>query len=34
MSVPEIVEAAPEHDELLYRIYAESRSAAGGIDSV
>lgn len=23
----EIVEAAPEHDELLYRIYAESRSA-------
>jgi ribosomal protein S18 acetylase RimI-like enzyme len=26
MSVLEIVEAAPEHDELLYRIYAESRS--------
>lgn len=27
MSVLEIVEAAPERDELLYRIYAESRSA-------
>jgi ribosomal protein S18 acetylase RimI-like enzyme len=26
MSVLEIVQAAPEHDELLYRIYAESRS--------